>query len=136
MTEQARRRDSVESLEQALKRLGEALAESVDDNPIAIDGTVQRFEFSIELFWKVLQKLLRDEQVVAKSPRQVMQEAYALGWLKDEALWLEMANARNQTSHTYDEDLAVEIYGKIKKFYPHLCSTFEFLKENVIKDRV
>ena len=121
---------SIQSLEQALNRLGEALA---DDSEIVIDGTIQRFEFCIELFWKVLQKLLRQKRIIAKSPRQVMQEAYALGWLKDETLWLDMADCRNQTYHTYDEDLALAIYEKIKSFYPELRSTFTFLKEHVIK---
>lgn len=42
---------SLENLENALKRLGEALSEP-EINSLTIDGTIQRFEFSFELFWK------------------------------------------------------------------------------------
>lgn len=43
--------DSLQKLELAIKRLDEALAED-DTNPLAIDGTIQRFEFVFELMWK------------------------------------------------------------------------------------
>ena len=36
------------ALGRALDRLGEAL-DQPEDNPLAIDGTIQRFEFAIEL---------------------------------------------------------------------------------------
>ncbi len=54
---EARLRQSVENLGRALERLDEALAVPLD-NPLAIDGTIQRFEFALELFWKTLKRLL------------------------------------------------------------------------------
>jgi Nucleotidyltransferase substrate binding protein like len=51
MTDESRWQNSLTQLEKALKRLREALNES-PDNPLFMDATIQRFEFTIELFWK------------------------------------------------------------------------------------
>jgi nucleotidyltransferase substrate binding protein (TIGR01987 family) len=51
---------------------------------MAMDGTIQRFEFTYELFWTVLKKrLLQNEQVAIQCPKQAFQAAYKLGWLGD-----------------------------------------------------
>ncbi|MBP1968350.1 hypothetical protein J2Z83_000442 [Virgibacillus natechei] len=43
---------SLANLEKALGRLEEALNED-DNNSLYIDGTIQRFEFTYELFWQL-----------------------------------------------------------------------------------
>ena len=50
---EAKIRQSFENLERALARLKEALNVTTC-NSLCIDGTIQRFEFVIELFWKTL----------------------------------------------------------------------------------
>ena len=80
--------------ERALKHLFDDLARSLDrlaealtvgaQAPLAIDGTVQRFEFTFELFWKVVRRLLALQGVDANSPKVALQQAYRLGWLDDE----------------------------------------------------
>lgn len=100
------------SLNASLERLGEALLIS-EDQPLAVDGTIQRFEFTFELFWKALQRLLAEQGIAANSPKSVLQHAYRVGWLKDEAAWLQMLDDRNLTSHTYREALARKIYSRI-----------------------
>ena len=102
----------LDSLNASLERLGEALSIS-QDQPLAVDGTIQRFEFTFELFWKSLQRLLADQGIAANSPKSVLQRAFRLGWLEDEATWLRMLDDRNLTSHTYREALAREIYSRI-----------------------
>lgn len=124
--------DSFENVGNALARLHEALEESAGaaDGSLAIDGTIQRFEFCIELFWKMLRRLLAEErQDVSPLPKSVMQKAYAAGWLHDEAIWLAMLDDRNKTSHTYKQKLAKEIYDRIKTYYPIMQKTFDSLKE-------
>jgi nucleotidyltransferase-like protein len=44
-----------DDLGRSLDRLGEALAVS-EDEPLAVDGTIQRFEFTFELFWKAVRR--------------------------------------------------------------------------------
>lgn len=96
----------------ALDRLDEALAVP-QDAPLAVDGTVQRFEFTFELAWKAIKDALAAEGVDERTPRSVLRAAFAIGWLEDEAAWLDMLEDRNLTSHTYKEELALELYGRL-----------------------
>jgi nucleotidyltransferase substrate binding protein (TIGR01987 family) len=113
-------------LGRALDRLGEAVALRPDLS-VVVDGTIQRFEFCIELMWRVLQRCLETEGFVARSPKQVMQKAYAAEWIHNEALWIAMIDDRNNTSHTYKEELAQQIYGRIKDYYPEMRRLYRFL---------
>ena len=101
-----------DSLNASLERLGEVLSVS-EDQPLAVDGTIQRFEFTFELFWEVLQRVLADHGIAANSPKSVLQHAYRLGWLEHEQRWLKLLGDRNLNSHTYRESLALEIYRRI-----------------------
>ena len=109
-----RLRQRVESLGRALDRLDEALAVS-PDAPLAVDGTIQRFEFTFELAWKALKDALAEEGVDARSPREVLRASFRLGWLDDEEAWLGMLDDRNLSSHVYREEVAAEIYGRIRE---------------------
>jgi nucleotidyltransferase substrate binding protein (TIGR01987 family) len=68
----AKTSQSLKNLGAALERLAEALREP-ETNKLAIDGTIQRFEFVIDLFWKTLKRLLAEEgiQVVRRSLLEV-----------------------------------------------------------------
>ena len=81
------------------------------------DGVIQRFEFSFELFWKTIKIVLREKGIEAKTPRDCLQEAFKLGWLKDEKTFLDMMEDRNKTSHIYDKSQAEEIFSRIKSVY-------------------
>jgi nucleotidyltransferase substrate binding protein (TIGR01987 family) len=100
-----------DDLGRSLDRLAEALHVAAEE-PLVIDGTIQRFEFTFELLWKSVRRLLARQGVEANSPKAVLQQAYRLGWLDDEQRWLQLLEDRNLTSHTYREDLAREIYGR------------------------
>ena len=93
--------DIFEDLGRALDRLSEATQlDPAAISDIVVDGTVQRFEFTIELFWKALKRLLEHSGIVdAKSPRAVLKRAYAEHWLDDEQAWIDMLKDRNLLSH-------------------------------------
>jgi len=111
----------------AVDRLAEALAQPAT-NPLAVDGTIQRFEFTIELFWKALKRLLAREGIEARTPREALQRAYQAGWLADETAWLEMLRDRNETSHAYDEVLARKICERVRHNFPELQRTLTTLR--------
>jgi len=125
----------VDSLENALERLGEALSVSVDENDIALDATIQRFEFSYEQTWRLLQQFARHAGFGPKSPRESFRIAYKQGWIDDEKLWLNMLNDRNLTSHTYNKALALEIYERIQTYYPEMRRVCRLLKELRVTDK-
>jgi nucleotidyltransferase substrate binding protein (TIGR01987 family) len=117
----------LEDLDRSLDRLAEALAVPAEE-PLAIDGTIQRFEFTFELFWKALRRLLARQGVEANSPKAVLQQAYRLGWLDDEPKWLKVLEDRNLTLHTYREALALEIYGRIPAHHAAMREVVEKLR--------
>jgi nucleotidyltransferase substrate binding protein (TIGR01987 family) len=119
---------ALDALGRALDRLREALAEP-EANPLAVDGTIQRFEFAIELFWKALRRLLLREGVATTTPREALQEAYRAGWLADEAAWLQMLRDRNETSHAYNEQTARRIYANVRRAFPEMERTYRSLRE-------
>lgn len=107
-------------LGQALARFSEALA-IPETNSLAVDGTIQRFEFCIELLWKTLRALLAESGVDTITPKQALQKAFQAGWLDDEKVWLEMLDDRNLLSHTYREADAKAIYGRLPRYYQAMC---------------
>jgi len=122
-------RANFKDLGEALDRLNEALAAPVDEHRLVIDGTIQRFEFTIELFWKNFKNFAEMEGKEVLSPKQAIAQAYQLKWFDNEDLWLNMLRDRNATSHTYKKAKADEIYQNIKTYYPEMRNTFEKLKQ-------
>jgi nucleotidyltransferase substrate binding protein (TIGR01987 family) len=114
-------RHRLDDLAQALNRLEEALAVP-ESAPLAIDGTIQRFEFVFELCWKAMKALieLNAPAADASSPRAAIKAAYAMGWIDDEAGWLDLLDMRNATSHTYREAAARDAYRRIRVRTPML----------------
>lgn len=104
-----------------------ALAQNSDDE-LVVDGTIQRFEFCIELFWKMLKRALQEEGIETGTPREAIQRAYQVKWFDDEHLWSQMLHDRNQTSHIYDEEAAMEIYQRIPSYHSAMKLTFDKLK--------
>lgn len=119
-----------QKVEKALKALEVVVQKPMDEDRTKIDATIQRFEFTIELFWKLLKKLLFSKGVSTQYPRDILQQAYAGNLIDDKQVWLKMMNDRNQTSHTYDEDLTNQIYERIKTYTPVFSKTLLILKSN------
>lgn len=124
---------SFNAVEKALKALKVAIDEPMRESQTNVDGTIQRFEFSIELFWKLLKRILATRGVEAQFPRDVLQQAYAGHLIDNEVEWLSMLKDRNLTSHTYNEELAHEIYARIKTYYPVMKEAFDSLKKEHAK---
>ena len=118
-----------DDLDRALARLEEALAIPADA-PLAIDGTIQRYEFVFELCWKAMKALFELEAPAAElgTPRAVIKAAFAAGWIDDETAWLDLLDMRNATSHTYREALARDVYHRIALHFAMLKAATQQLK--------
>ncbi|MCQ5129103.1 nucleotidyltransferase substrate binding protein [Butyricicoccus faecihominis] len=104
----------------AVQRLAEAVTDYKNiPNDTVRDGMIQRFEFTFELAWKALKEYMIDAGVqnTLQFPKQVLREAYATSLISSDSIWLDMLNARNTTSHIYDDHTAAVIAGKIQKSY-------------------
>jgi nucleotidyltransferase substrate binding protein (TIGR01987 family) len=105
-------------LEKALTALEAIYLKSNLPDRSNIDATIQRFEFTFELFWKTLREFFLQKGLEINFPKDVLKEAFSAGIITDETTWLEMLKDRNLTSHTYNEALADIIFANIKNYTP------------------
>lgn len=106
------------NFKRALTSLEKALALPKDD--IVRDSVVKRFEYSYELAWKLLQRALEEDlgsTAVDGLPRR---ELFRIGAEKqiiaDVVPWFEYHRLRNLSSHTYNEEIAEEMYKAAGRF--------------------
>jgi len=81
-------------------------------------GLIQAFEFTHELAWNLLKDYLQYQGYQdIKGSRDATREAFKIGLIKDGKTWMEMIQARNITSHAYDEALVQKAYETIVNDY-------------------
>ena len=85
------------------------------------EGLVQRFEYTYELAWKVMQDFLKYKGYdFALGPNGALQKAFEDGLITNHDAWRRMNKARGTTSHTYNEGDALEIVENIYTEYSGL----------------
>lgn len=111
----------------------------VDDlSELEQEGLIQRFEYTFELGWKVLQDLLKYKGYeFMQGPNGTLKQAFEDGLIADHDGWRRMAMARVTTSHTYDMGEAVGVVRRIfDTFAPllkELDNKLETQREQLIK---
>lgn len=112
------------SFTSAVERFSEGLEElgRQPGNSLIRDGVIQRFEFTYELAHKMLRRYL---EMTAANPEtideMVFQDLIRTGneqglLLSDWATWKGYRQSRTDTSHTYNEEKALRVIGKIPAF--------------------
>jgi len=122
----------IQDAKKAILSLEEILTEKY--SKIVRDATIQRFEYTFEVAWKLLKEYLyHKEGIVCNSPKSCFREAFSVGLLNEEetVLFIQMTDDRNLTSHTYDEEIAENLYKKIKNYYALLKSLIERINNNL-----
>lgn len=117
----------IADFERASLQLRKALQQPKDE--FVRDAAIQRFEFTFELFWKVLKEFALREGLDPRSPRASISNAFELGLIQDEELFLRMLESRNLASHTYLEENAEEIYVELPEFLKAMCATVSEIKQ-------
>lgn len=106
----------------ALGTLRQAVALSGQRELSALEqqGLIQSFEFTRELAWKVMKDFLEFQgypNIIGS--RDAIREAFKNGLLNDGQVWIDMIDARNESSHTYDLARAEKIVASIlTSFFP------------------
>lgn len=114
--------------EQALSTLEEALAEPL--TALVRDATIQRFEYTFELAWKLFRRVAKVEGIEVGSPRQAIRVAHRLGLIQEPDVWLELLYDRNRTSHTYSSRTAEEVYESAARLPLLLRAAIERMREH------
>lgn len=93
-----------------------------DEHTLMQDGLIQRYEFSVELAWKLMKDYVQYDGITDRlgGPRETIRHALQLGLISDDN-WMSMIEDRNLTSHTYDQEMAQHAVMKnINTYYPLL----------------
>lgn len=116
----------------SLETLREILEEPY--SVIVRDATIQRFEYTFEALWKFIKEYLNDKEgIICNSPKSCFREMFSLGFLTEEGCMdcLKMTDRRNDTSHTYKEEVAQAIYIETKRYFSLMKSLLDRLKDKV-----
>lgn len=120
----------IQQLDKALSRLEETL--SMEPTQVNKDATIQRFEFTFELSWKLMKSFAFNKGLETVSPKDSLRTAAQLGLIEDVEMWFDFLDARNNSSHVYNENMASEVYEEIKKFLPAVKKLMVKIKASVI----
>jgi nucleotidyltransferase substrate binding protein (TIGR01987 family) len=91
------------------------------------DSLIKRFEYSSDLFWKLLKEYLEVRHgVLAAAPKSVYRECLVAQVLTEDETktCIAMVEARNQTAHIYREESAEYIAGLVPGFCKLMTSIF------------
>ena len=133
----------IQPLHNAIERLQEGLLRYQQDiSDIQIrDGLVQRFEFTYEISHKTLKRYLEHSSA---SPEQFDQIPFAdlIRTANEQGLlqgnwpaWRTYRDMRAKTSHTYDEDIALQVVAGIPAFLQETIFLAEQLKRRLRHDQ-
>ena len=105
------------------KRAFAKLEEVVGNDSLSeleIEGLIQRFEYTHELAWNVMKDYLKFQgNTEIGGSRDATREAFKINLIENAQVWMNMIKSRNQSSHTYDQDTAHEIFMAIvNEYYP------------------
>ena len=106
---------AVLSLEEAINLYHNSSRQSESIKKAFRDACIQRFEYCIELAWKTSMKILGSTVQAAKP---AIREMARNNLISNPELWLQFIEARNESSHSYDEDVAQKVFKSIEAFHP------------------
>ena len=114
---------SIQEYEKALLSLQEAMnmqASFTDEasKKLARDACIQRFEFCVDLGWKVSGKIMGSNSTAANT---VIREMARDGLITNPESWFAFVAARNESSHTYDDQMAQKVFAVIKELRELRC---------------
>jgi len=121
--------NSLKVASQLLQDANKNEPQNIDLHKALRDACIQRFEFCVELSWKTAIKALGLE---IKSPNIAIRDMARNNLIDNTDLWFDLLVARNKTSHTYDEDVAVEVYTMTQKSIVHFENLYEKI-ESLLK---
>ena len=110
-----------------LARHGFKEAIEVYKNPSDLEkeGTIQRFEFTHELAWKVMKDFLKYKGITGLiGSKDATRFAFQNELITEGQIWMDMIESRNETVHTYDHEILEDEYLKITTIYFSLMNEF------------
>ena len=129
---------SLEKAHESLKEILIRYSKESKDNAIR-DAVIQRFEYTYSLSLKMIRRYLEislDEpfSVDGVDFNNLIRKSNEIGLLlNDLEKWTTYRNARNLTSHTYDETVAMKVVDVVPDFEKEVSFLLNTLKERIDK---
>jgi len=126
--------NSSSQLEKSINYAGSDMAKNDSDLYEQFrSSSIQAFEYTYELCWKLLTKKLREEfstpaEVDHMNFKDLIRTAGQKGLVDDVESWFEYREKRNWTSHTYDEQKAEAVFSAAKNFLTDASKLLDKLK--------
>jgi nucleotidyltransferase substrate binding protein (TIGR01987 family) len=117
----------ISSLISAFSQFQDALKIAKSDLEKA--GTIQYFEFTYELAWKTMQRVLAERGKKLNSPKTVIREAVLEGLIDDPEVWFQLTDDRNATVHIYNKVVANSIFLDLHLFENEMILFLSRLKQ-------
>ncbi len=99
------------------------------------DGVIQRFEIAMDLSWKLLQRTLKARFEVSEvellTKKDIFRQAAKFGLIDDTERWFGHYDARNETSHIYDNTTAAATFVRARIFLADAQITLAKLEKTV-----
>jgi len=124
-------RKALAKLSQAVRVVGTANDDSTLKSSDALqemirEGLIHRFEYTHQLAWNVMKDYAEYQGAIELGgSRDATREAFKMGLIANAEVWMDMIKSRNESSHTYNEATAEDIYGKVVNAYYPLFIEFE-----------
>jgi len=67
--------------------------------------------------------------IVCQAPKECFREAYKQKLLAYDEFWLELIDMRNQTSHTYKEEIARSVFERLPKTAEYMAALVKIIEE-------
>jgi nucleotidyltransferase substrate binding protein (TIGR01987 family) len=122
---------AIATLEKSIHRISK---KEYIDYEEARDSLIKRFEYTADIFWKLLKDLFRlkfKNEIEVSSPKYVFKEAFNNKFLSEEEFQLcsNLIDDRNAGVHCYNEELAAEIGESIPAYYKLMLSIIQRNKD-------
>jgi nucleotidyltransferase substrate binding protein (TIGR01987 family) len=124
---------NLDPLKKALQQLEAGLKE-VKNTPadeLRRDGVIQRFEYSMDLAWKSIQRYLKviaqADEATIRTKKDLFREAARLKLIASAEDWIAHYEARNETTHVYNMATAVAVFERASLFLPDAKALVESL---------
>lgn len=102
----------------SLERAAQRSIQEPEDEEVR-DAVIQRFEYTIDLCWKFMQRMLRQVAVpdtAIRTKRDLFRESARLGLIDEPELWFGFLESRNETSHIYKREVADRVHAEALRF--------------------
>ena len=81
-------------------------------------GLIQSFEFTFELAWNLMKDYLRGKGIFdIVGSKDAIRCAFKNGVIENGEVWMDMVERRNETAHTYEEEVAIKVVNDVSNTY-------------------